>query len=216
MIRTRRTGLRAPVRIAVLAATAAGLLAVTACGTTDETVAAPPAAVTAAKAEPVALKASTAPPPVVLPVKADLGQQYLELVSPYNRTLSAQLPTFCASNPSLSRLRAAAGRIADANWTLLTNVRTLKESIAPPATGYPSGEEGTYYRGLYASLAALLEEKTADQVAYAAMRDAPTWTEFNIAYASLSTDGVAPRKVRALLSLTDVPSTKALPRFARV
>jgi hypothetical protein len=203
MTRIRRTGRTTGRTTVALAVCAVSLFAVTACGSAEP---APAVPVPAGAVEPVAVTVSSAPAKPVLPSKADLGARYLAIVGPYNTALDAVVADLDAESAPLSKRRAAAGKVADANWALTGELRALKESIVPPATGYPA-EDASFYRNLYAALATMVEENMSAQVQYTAMRDAISRAEFDVAYAGLYLDGVAPRRVRSMLGLPDVPGS---------
>ena len=184
-----------------LGATTAALLLVTACG--DHEPASPTSRPTI---DPAAIGSSSSSPAAALPTKAQLGEQYLAIVGPFNSTVAEANLTLRAPSSPLASRKAAAGKIADANWAVTGKLRTWKDSIAPPPSGYPAANS-TLYQDLSVTIDALIEHSMALQANFTAMRDAKTVDAFNAAEAAVNDDGVAARRIRVLLGLPDIPTT---------
>jgi hypothetical protein len=184
-----------------LGATAAALLLVTACGDRE-----PASTASRPTIDPVVIGSSSSPPAAVLPTKVQLGEQYLAIVGPFNSTVAEANLTLRAPSSPLASRKAAAGKIADANWAVTGKLRTLKDSIAPPPSGYLAANS-TLYQDLSVAIDALIENSMALQANFTAMRDAKTVDAFNAAEAAVNDDGVAARRIRILLGLPDIPTT---------
>lgn len=184
-----------------VSATATALLAVTACGDADR------AGPTAGPAfDPVAISSSSGSPQPALPTKAQLGEQYLAIVGPFNSTAAEANLVLRAPSSSLASRKAAAGKIADANWVVIGKLRTMKDSIAVPPSGYPAANSALY-QDLSLAIDAMIEDCMAIQSAFTAMRDARSTDTFTAAESAVNDNGVPARRMRVLLGLPDIPAT---------
>ncbi|WP_088313181.1 hypothetical protein [Kineosporia sp. R_H_3] len=143
--------------------------------------------VTAAATPTMTTPSASASPTPTLLTKAQAAARYTKIVKPVNDALALWQKEARKANPSLTKVRALSGKVADANAAFVRNL----QSTPWPADVQPLADE------VAASSAGILSS-------YRQMSKAKTWDDVN-AVEFPSSDNSSAQLLRAKLGLPEVP-----------